>query len=215
MEEKESKDINAWKITIPIVIAVVGFILILNSLTPKSSYPTTTNSDSLTSNIHNPNNPVKALPISTTIPTKATATPKVQPVLKKPSQWASVIAAYTFLNTNKQQQNELLKRFSNGTNNLATAQNNFALAMDSNPKLLKEVETLMFLHMSKNMSGYNGTTESSGHDAGYEWAEENGIDNVDDCGGNSDSFIEGCQNYVEDNYPPEDCEDEECEEYNY
>lgn len=212
MEEKDNKDINTWKITIPIVIAVVGFILILSSLNPKSSYQATANSNNLTPNIHNPNNIIKALPINTPIPTKTTTTPKIQPTLKKPSQWASVIAAYTFLNTNKQQQNDLLKQFSNETNNLATAQNNFAIAMDSNPKLLKEVETLMFLHMSKNMSGYNGTTESSGHDAGYEWAEENGIDNIDDCGGNSDSFIEGCQSYVEDNYPPEDCEDDNCEE---
>lgn len=33
----------------------------------------------------------------------------------------------------------------------------------------------------------------SGHSAGYEWAEEN---NVSSCGGNSDSFIEGCEEYL-------------------
>lgn len=164
------------------------------------------------SNIHT--SPVQALPVNSPIPAKATTTPKVQPALKKPSQWASVISSYFFLNSSKQDQDKLLKRFSDDTNNLTVAQNNFALEMDSNPKLLKESETLMFLHMLRNTSGYNVTADS-GHDAGYEWAEENGIDNFDDCGGNSDSFIEGCQSYVEENYPPEECEDNDCEEYEY
>lgn len=50
-----------------------------------------------------------------------------------------------------------------------------------------------------SFKGYPCTEDCSGHEAGYDWAEEKGIDNVDDCGGNSDSFIEGCQSYVEDN----------------
>ena len=41
------------------------------------------------------------------------------------------------------------------------------------------------------------TGDCSGHEAGYNWAEDNGINNPDDCGGNSDSFIEGCQTYAE------------------
>lgn len=45
--------------------------------------------------------------------------------------------------------------------------------------------------------GYSCTDDCSGHEAGYNWAEENGIDDPDDCGGNSDSFIEGCQAYAE------------------
>jgi hypothetical protein len=45
--------------------------------------------------------------------------------------------------------------------------------------------------------GYSCTEDCSGHEAGYKWAEENGIDDPDDCGGNSDSFIEGCQAYAE------------------
>ena len=32
------------------------------------------------------------------------------------------------------------------------------------------------------------------------WAEEKGITNQDDCGGYSQSFIEGCWAYVEENY---------------
>lgn len=44
---------------------------------------------------------------------------------------------------------------------------------------------------------YPCTVDCSGHEAGYEWAEENGIDDANDCGGNSDSFIDGCQVYAE------------------
>lgn len=45
--------------------------------------------------------------------------------------------------------------------------------------------------------GYSCTTDCSGHEAGYKWAEENGIDDPDNCGGNSDSFIEGCHAYAD------------------
>lgn len=41
--------------------------------------------------------------------------------------------------------------------------------------------------------------DCSGHDAGYEWAERNGIETLNDCAGNSNSFIEGCESYVEEN----------------
>ena len=37
----------------------------------------------------------------------------------------------------------------------------------------------------------------SGHEAGYESAKEKGITDPDDCGGNSQSFIEGCEEYAE------------------
>lgn len=36
----------------------------------------------------------------------------------------------------------------------------------------------------------------SGHDAGFQWAEENGIDDPSQCSGNSISFIEGCEEYA-------------------
>lgn len=43
----------------------------------------------------------------------------------------------------------------------------------------------------------NPYDEGTGHDAGYQWAEDNGVEDPDDCDGNSDSFIEGCQTYAE------------------
>ncbi len=47
--------------------------------------------------------------------------------------------------------------------------------------------------------GVDCLDDCSGHDAGYKWAEENGIFNEGDCDGKSDSFIEGCKIFVEEN----------------
>lgn len=38
----------------------------------------------------------------------------------------------------------------------------------------------------------NPYEEGSGHSAGYEWAQEH---EVESCGGNSESFREGCEEY--------------------
>lgn len=40
------------------------------------------------------------------------------------------------------------------------------------------------------------TQDCSGHEAGYQWAENHDITDPDDCGGDSESFIEGCQSYA-------------------
>lgn len=45
--------------------------------------------------------------------------------------------------------------------------------------------------------GYECIQDCSGHKAGYKWAEENDIGDIDNCSGNSDSFYEGCKAYVE------------------
>ena len=58
---------------------------------------------------------------------------------------------------------------------------------------------------------YPCTSDCSGHEAGYNWAEQKGIDQADDCGGNSRSFIEGCRAYVEENYGDDD-EDEDVDD---
>ncbi|KAB2763058.1 hypothetical protein [Brucella anthropi] len=51
---------------------------------------------------------------------------------------------------------------------------------------------------AQTFGGYDCTEDCSGHKAGYDWAERNGISNKDDCSGNSNSFEEGCKAYVED-----------------
>ena len=45
--------------------------------------------------------------------------------------------------------------------------------------------------------GYPCTQDCSGHEAGYEWAQAKGIADPDNCGGNSNSFIEGCRSAAE------------------
>lgn len=45
--------------------------------------------------------------------------------------------------------------------------------------------------------GHACTQDCTGHERGYEWAEMNGISDPDECGGNSDSFIEGCRCFAE------------------
>lgn len=51
--------------------------------------------------------------------------------------------------------------------------------------------------------GYFGDSECSddcsGHKAGWNWAEEKNITNPDNCGGRSQSFIEGCIDYASEN----------------
>lgn len=39
------------------------------------------------------------------------------------------------------------------------------------------------------------SSDCSGHDAGYRWAQENGIEDPSQCTGNSQAFIEVCQAY--------------------
>ena len=60
--------------------------------------------------------------------------------------------------------------------------------------------------VSRYFSGW-GSSRGSGHDAGREWAQRKGIDDPDDCGGNSNSFIEGCRDYAEE-LQQEQAEDE-------
>lgn len=44
---------------------------------------------------------------------------------------------------------------------------------------------------------WNCTDDCSGHKAGYNWAKQKNITNPLDCTGNSNSFIEGCEYYVQ------------------
>ncbi|RWB20394.1 MAG: hypothetical protein EOQ40_15110 [Mesorhizobium sp.] len=44
---------------------------------------------------------------------------------------------------------------------------------------------------------YDCTDDCSGHEAGYDWAARNDITDERDCDGDSRSFNEGCQAYVE------------------
>ncbi len=61
---------------------------------------------------------------------------------------------------------------------------------------------------SQTFHGYPCTQDCSGHEAGYEWAGENDITDPDDCSGNSNSFIEGCEAYAEEQESSEEDDDE-------
>lgn len=50
----------------------------------------------------------------------------------------------------------------------------------------------------QTFGGYDCTEDCSGHKAGYDWAQQNGISDESDCSSNSQSFNEGCQTYLED-----------------
>ena len=57
--------------------------------------------------------------------------------------------------------------------------------------------------------GYECAEDCSGHQAGYDWAEENDLTDPNDCDGNSQSFIEGCEAWADENgdYPEMDYPD--------
>ncbi len=61
---------------------------------------------------------------------------------------------------------------------------------------------------ANDFKGYPCTEDCSGHEAGYEWAEDKGITDSSDCGGNSNSFIEGCEAYAEEEEEAEALEEE-------
>lgn len=58
------------------------------------------------------------------------------------------------------------------------------------------------------------TSDCSGHEAGYNWADEHGIDDESDCDtagdtSNSPSFAEGCRDYVQENGTTDDTADDD------
>lgn len=95
--------------------------------------------------------------------------------------------------------------FSSNNNKSRTSQfGNFSTSTDTDDNSYdaqaptEEYET----DNSLEFNGYECTDDCSGHEAGYEWAEEHGIsqDDVDNYSGNSNSFMEGMQSYVDENY---------------
>jgi len=85
----------------------------------------------------------------------------------------------------------------NDVDNFKECQNYFGTgdAEDGCNEYVKEYHTGY-----KSFKGTECTEDCRGHEAGYNWAEENDISDEDDCDGNSESFIEGCKTYVNENY---------------
>ena len=68
---------------------------------------------------------------------------------------------------------------------------------------------------ARDFYGYYCTDDCSGHQAGWNWAERNGIEDEGDCGGRSQSFIQGCWAYVEQNYGDDGDEFDSLEDCQY
>lgn len=58
-------------------------------------------------------------------------------------------------------------------------------------------------------SNFECTDDCSGHEAGYNWAEENEIDDDSYCNTESSSFNEGCASYVEENADSQSSDEED------
>lgn len=76
--------------------------------------------------------------------------------------------------------------------------------------------TLLFLTLghiasaqAQTFGDFNCTVDCSGHEAGYNWADQHGIHNEEDCpDGNSQSFHEGCIAYTRDSNQGADEDDQ-------
>lgn len=49
----------------------------------------------------------------------------------------------------------------------------------------------------EDVGSYVCTQDCSGHEAGFAWAQQNDISDRSDCGGNSVSFMEGCEAFAQ------------------
>jgi len=56
------------------------------------------------------------------------------------------------------------------------------------------------------------TDDCSGHQAGFDWAQENDLTDESECGGNSQSFIDGCEQFVQARQAEADAETEAAQE---
>lgn len=70
---------------------------------------------------------------------------------------------------------------------------------ERNPKSLSATELMILGYGATGLVSHGRacTVDCSGHEAGYAWAEDNDITDPDDCDGNSQSFIEGCEAWAE------------------
>lgn len=49
----------------------------------------------------------------------------------------------------------------------------------------------------ENFGSADCTSDCSGHNAGFEWAQKRGLSDRAECSGNNNSFIEGCEAYFD------------------
>lgn len=64
----------------------------------------------------------------------------------------------------------------------------------------------------EDSGNYVCTRDCSGHEAGFAWAQENDVADASDCGGNSRSFIGGCEAFAGERQEQADREAQEAAE---
>jgi hypothetical protein len=68
---------------------------------------------------------------------------------------------------------------------------------------------------TSNAATFDGNTclgDCSGHQAGYDWAEQNDVNDESSCSTPSASFNQGCESYVEENAASVSDDEEDDEE---
>lgn len=138
MEYKIESKISGWKIILPIV-AIVVFILILNSHSSGSQHQSVNYSSDKTLGAHN--SPVKALPINSPAPDSKKPTTQT-----KPSNKSISLATAIFLYAGSEK-SQLIKKLANGTDDLQLATTNFALALDRDPQWANKVELALYTYL--------------------------------------------------------------------
>ena len=84
---------------------------------------------------------------------------------------------------------------------------------DSDSSTRKSEDSSVSERPSATFAGSPCTSDCSGHEAGYNWAESHGISDEDDCDtagetSNSPSFAEGCKAYVRGDDPDDEGSDD-------
>ncbi len=69
--------------------------------------------------------------------------------------------------------------------------------VDQDEAVERAVEDLSGSTYTGQVGSVGCTVDCSGHDAGYEWAQEHDVTDESECGGSSSSFIEGCEAYAQ------------------
>jgi hypothetical protein len=82
---------------------------------------------------------------------------------------------------------------------------------NANPKRSSFSHSAGNSSLNQSYKGYWCTDDCSGHEAGYEWALKKDIRDPDECSGMSQSFVEGCQAFAEEQ---ENEKDEETDDDN-
>ena len=106
-------------------------------------------------------------------------------------QWIFAILIVWFLWANSEKKEEIAENYS--TETIEAAQEMYEAPVED----LTEDQLAEAQQQEVDASTNNCIGDCSGHQAGYEWAQENSISSESDCDGNSNSFNEGCANFVD------------------